>query len=209
MLSSSCDPVIILRSHVFCSSLLGSSVFSSWFIFLWIWSNSTLVSQPVVLIILVWYATSLFCYLEYSFFSPNFHHLRSIPAFCWIALGETSYYRFVVLLCSSNSLGHPTSHRQLRPPEICYINFWYYFHHNFLWGCQQQLFYGDSVNRDFRDYQSRVKRFTCPWDMAKPWRAFFRNFYCYFYSHYNVGICCQCRIGAIYIHTGFHKVFGK
>ena len=57
MLSSSCDPVIILESHVFCSSLLGSSVFSSWLIFLWIWSNSTLGSQPVALIILVWYAT--------------------------------------------------------------------------------------------------------------------------------------------------------
>ena len=36
----------------------------------------------------------------------------------------------------AGGLGYYRAFRtQLRPPQICYINFWHYFRHNFLWGC--------------------------------------------------------------------------
>ena len=199
MLSSSCDPLIILWSHVFCSSLLGFSVFSSCLIFLWIWCNSTSGSQPVVLFILVWSAT--LCSVTWN---TPFSLQISIICFQYLHFVGSHWEKHLITVLLSSfvhvihlAIALPIGSSVL--PIFFILTFDIIFIIIFYMRCHQPLFYQDTVNRDFRDYQQSVKRFTCPWDMAKPCRTFLRNFYGYFYSHCNVGICCQCGIGAIYL----------
>ena len=74
-----------------------------------------------------------------SLLFPN----NSFPFFLFkqhsIIIGQTLYPRRRNVSHGNFRTGwpghHRTSCRQLRPPQIWYITFWYSFHHSFLWGC--------------------------------------------------------------------------
>ena len=81
-------------SYLFCTSVLGSSVFSPSLLFLWISSSYNSESQPFVLITLFWAAT---------LFSVTSNNPISLQIFIIVHFVETFHGNLIYLFCPSHS----------------------------------------------------------------------------------------------------------